>query len=78
MAKTGTRNIASKPELRPTLWHCHRCASHIAIYSAHVIESAICPICCDVMLDPRGSFEAILGISFPKSSPVAAVADFKT
>jgi Zn-finger nucleic acid-binding protein len=78
MAELGTRNIVSRPELRPTLWHCHCCDAHIAIYSAELIESAICPICCDVTLDPRGSFEAILGISFLQSLPIASSADFKT
>ena len=62
MPEIGIRTIASKPELKPTLWHCDRCAAEIAIYSAELIEMAICPICCDVGLEPRGSFEAILGI----------------
>ena len=69
MPEIGTKTIASKPELKPTLWHCHRCAAEIAIYSVELIESAICPICCEVVLDPQGDFETILGITFQQRSP---------
>ncbi len=72
MPEIGIRTIASKPELKPTLWLCHQCAAEIAIYSAESIEMAICPICCDVLLDPRGDFETILGITFQKPSPAAS------
>jgi hypothetical protein len=61
--------IASRQELRQTLWHCHRCGAIIAIYSAEFIGFAICPICCDVALDQRGSFESILGMNFGERSP---------
>jgi ribosomal protein S27E len=64
MPEVRTVNLASAPELRPTLWRCHRCGAQISIYSMEIIEIAICPICCDVRLDPRGSFETILGIAF--------------
>jgi Zn-finger nucleic acid-binding protein len=63
---------ASKKELRQTLWHCPRCASLIAIYSVEVVELAICPICCDVTLDQRGSFETILGMTFQERSSAAS------
>ena len=55
-----------KQEPRQTLWHCHRCAALICIYSAAIIESPICPSCCDVTLDQRGSFETILGMTSPE------------
>ena len=72
LPEIGTGKIAARPELRPTLWHCHRCAARIAIYSAEIIELATCPICCDVTLDPRGSFETILGITWQERSPAAS------
>jgi hypothetical protein len=62
MSEITTNNFPGRPELRPTLWRCQRCAAHIAIYSAEIIKWAICPICCDAGLEPRGSFEVILGI----------------
>jgi Zn-finger nucleic acid-binding protein len=69
MPDIRTEKIVSIPELKPTLWHCHRCAALIVIYSSEMIEMAICPICCDVPLDPRGSFETILGITSEERSP---------
>jgi Zn-finger nucleic acid-binding protein len=72
MPEIGAKSSDSKLELKPTLWHCHRCAADIAIYSTELIELAICPICCDVVLDPRGDFETILGITFQKRSPAAS------
>jgi|GEM_PF-5364380 Zn-finger nucleic acid-binding protein len=70
MPDTATAKIATRRELSQTLWHCHRCAALIAIYSADAIELAFCPICCDVKLDQRGSFEAILGMEFQERPPV--------
>jgi hypothetical protein len=64
--------IASRPELRHTLWHCRQCAALVAIYSAEIIDLAICPICSDIELDPQGSFEAILGMSSQERSPIAS------
>jgi hypothetical protein len=58
----------SLQESRQTLWHCRRCSALIAIYSAESVHLAICPICCDVTLDQRGSFESILGMTFPEHS----------
>lgn len=60
--------IASGQELKQTLWHCHRCAALVAIYSAGIIELATCPICCDVRLNQRGSFETILGMTLEERS----------
>lgn len=51
------------PELTPTLWQCQLCAAVICIYSFEAIDEAVCPICCDVILDSRGSLETILGMS---------------
>lgn len=62
----------SMQELRQTLWHCRRCSALIAIYSAESVRLAICPICCDVTLDHRGSFESILGMTLPEHSPAAS------
>lgn len=62
----------SMQELRQTLWHCRHCSSLIAIYSPESVQLAICPICCDVTLDHRGSFESILGMSLPGHSPAAS------
>jgi Zn-finger nucleic acid-binding protein len=61
--------VTRRPDLKPTLWHCHHCAALIAIYSIEIIEMAICPICCDVTLDRFGRFEDILGISPQERSP---------
>jgi hypothetical protein len=72
MPEIRTETIASRPELRPTLWQCGQCTAVIAIYSAEIIEMAICPICCDVTLDRCGSFESILGIPLQARSPVAS------
>jgi Zn-finger nucleic acid-binding protein len=72
MPETKRVEIASIKELIQTLWYCNRCSALIAIYSADVIELAICPICCDVTLDQRGSFEAILGMTFEERSPAAS------
>jgi Zn-finger nucleic acid-binding protein len=72
MPEIATVKIANRQELRQTLWHCHQCAALIAIYSAKNIEMAICPICCDVVLDERGSFETILGMAFQDRSPAAS------
>lgn len=72
MPNIGTETIATKPELRPTLWRCPRCTAFIAIYSAQIIEIAICPICCDVTLDECGSFEAILENPLHGRSPAAS------
>ena len=63
---------AGMQELRQTLWHCHRCRALISIYSAESVPLAICPICCDVTLDQRGSFESILGMTSPEHSPAAS------
>jgi hypothetical protein len=65
-------NIPSGRDLQQTLWHCHQCTALVAIHSAEVIESATCPICCDVKLDQRGSFETILGMSHQERSPAAS------
>jgi uncharacterized paraquat-inducible protein A len=62
----------SKQEMRQSLWHCHRCSALIAIYSAESVQLAICPVCCDVTLDQRGSFESILGMTFPEHTPSAS------
>jgi Zn-finger nucleic acid-binding protein len=72
MPEIGALKFASRPELKQTLWHCHRCTALIAIYSAELVELAICPICCDVTLDQRGSFESILGMAFPERPPAAS------
>jgi hypothetical protein len=63
---------ASMQELRQTLWHCHRCSALIAIYSTESVPLAICPICCDVTLDQRGSFESILGMTSPEHPSAAS------
>ncbi len=73
--KTGT--FVCKPELIPTLWRCHRCGALVSIYSDEIIEMAICPICNDVALDSRGSFETILGMTMQERSPAASSEDFK-
>jgi hypothetical protein len=65
MPKVGAEHKVSSPELRPTLWRCHKCVSLISIYSIEDIDSAICPICCDVTMDSLGSFESILGMALP-------------
>jgi hypothetical protein len=75
IAKMESEHATSTPELKPTLWRCRRCAALVSIYSVDVIDEAICPICCDVTLDSRGSFETILGIAFPYPSPVASPGD---
>jgi Zn-finger nucleic acid-binding protein len=72
MDEIGAETIASRPELEQTLWHCHRCAVLVAIYSVEIVELAICPICCDVKLDHRGSFESILGIASRARLPVVS------
>jgi hypothetical protein len=72
MDEIGAETIDSGPELKHTLWHCHRCAVLVAIYSAEIVEMAICPICCDVKLDHRGSFESILGIASRVGLPVVS------
>lgn len=72
MPKIAAGKDVSKQELRPSLWHCRRCSALIAIYSAESLQLAICPICCDVTLDQRGSFESILGMTFPEHSPAAS------
>lgn len=77
MREIRAETIASREELKQTLWHCHRCAALIAIYSAQNFEKAMCPICCDVTLDHRGSFESILGITFEERSPAASRVDSK-
>jgi Zn-finger nucleic acid-binding protein len=64
--------VIGGPEVRQTLWRCHHCAALIAIYSVKMIEMAICPICCDVTLDKRGSFEAILGMTLQERSHSAS------
>jgi Zn-finger nucleic acid-binding protein len=71
MPEIAAAKGASLQELRHTLWHCHFCGALIAIYSAGSVPLAICPICCDVTLDQRGSFESILGMSFPEHTPTA-------
>ena len=63
MPESDRKNIATPPDLTPTLWRCRQCNTLVGVYSANIIEFAICPICCDVVLDRRGSFEAILGLS---------------
>ena len=63
MPAIGAVDFAREPELTATLWHCHQCAALIGIYSAAIIGLAVCPICCDVTLEPRGSFETILGLA---------------
>jgi len=72
MPEIGTEKIAGRSELRPILWHCRQCTALIAIYSAEIIEMAICPICGDVTLDLCGSFETILGIPLQHRSPAAS------
>jgi|HubBroStandDraft_6_1064221.scaffolds.fasta_scaffold56812_1 Zn-finger nucleic acid-binding protein len=72
MPETRIEQNAGRPELISTLWHCPKCASLITIYSAEIIEIAICPICCDVSLDSRGNFETILGMPFQERSPAAS------
>jgi Zn-finger nucleic acid-binding protein len=72
MPAIAAKKGASIQELRQTLWHCHRCSALVAIYSAESVLLAICPICCDVIMDQRGSFESILGMSFPEHSPAAS------
>jgi hypothetical protein len=72
MSEIAAVKDAGMQELRQTLWHCHRCSALIAIYSAESVQLAICPICCDVTLDQRGSFESILGMTFPEHSPTAS------
>jgi hypothetical protein len=54
MREFRTPQFARGQELEQSLWHCRRCAALIAIYSAAAIESAMCPICCDVTLDAPG------------------------
>jgi len=54
MPENRTQRIANRQELKQTLWKCRRCAALIAIHSAEAIESATCPICCDVALDHVG------------------------
>jgi uncharacterized paraquat-inducible protein A len=68
MSKSGTQKIASEQELNQTLWHCHHCAALVAIYSADSVKSAMCPVCWDVALDPRGTFEMILGMTSEEPS----------
>jgi Zn-finger nucleic acid-binding protein len=68
MSEMTSLDVISGRELIQTLWRCHRCSALIAIYSAEVIELVICPICCDVTLDQRGSFETILGMAFEDRS----------
>jgi hypothetical protein len=63
MPESDQKNIAMPSDLTPTLWRCRQCHTLVGVYSANIIEFAICPICCDVVLEPRGSFEAILGLS---------------
>jgi hypothetical protein len=65
MSKTGMELTGSNPEPRPTLWLCQRCAALISIYSSEIIDLAVCPICCDMTMDSLGSFETILGMTFP-------------
>jgi uncharacterized paraquat-inducible protein A len=65
MPKMGTEHLATTPELRPTLWSCRKCAALISIYSVVIIDLATCPVCGDVAMDSRGSFETILGIALP-------------
>jgi Zn-finger nucleic acid-binding protein len=72
MPEIATEKIAGRQELRQTLWHCHRCAALIAIYSSEIIEFAICPICCDVKMDQRGSFETILGMTIQERESAAS------
>jgi hypothetical protein len=72
MREFRTPQFARGQELEQSLWHCRRCAALIAIYSAAAIESAMCPICCDVTLDARGNFETILGMATRKRSPAAS------
>jgi Zn-finger nucleic acid-binding protein len=69
MHEIRAETIAGRQELKQTLWHCPQCTALIAIYSTENFEMAICPICCDVTLDQRGSFESILGITFQGRSP---------
>lgn len=72
MDEIRAETIAGRQELKQTLWHCPQCTALIAIYSTENLEIAICPICCDVTLDQRGSFESILGIAFQGRSPAAS------
>jgi len=72
MPENRTQRIANRQELKQTLWKCRRCAALIAIHSAEAIESATCPICCDVALDQRGTFETILGMAVRERSPAAS------
>ena len=61
MPKVGTEHKVSSPELRPTLWRCHKCVSLISIYSIEDIDCAICPICCDVTMDSFRELRVHLG-----------------
>lgn len=63
MPENDQNNITRPSDLTPTLWRCRQCNTLVGVYSANTIAFAICPICCDVLLEPRGSFEAILGLS---------------
>jgi Zn-finger nucleic acid-binding protein len=78
MPDSDRNNIASSSDLTPTLWRFRQCNTLIGVYSANIIEFAICPICCDVVLDPRGSFEAILGLSpgSARSSRMSRISPF--
>ncbi len=63
MPKIAKEKKAETPELTPSLWRCHQCDALISIHSIGDIDLAICPICCDVTMDPLGDFETILGMS---------------
>ena len=63
MPMPGRDTPSGRSEQSPTLWRCHRCTAIITIYSADIIQWAVCPICRDVALDLRGSFETILGLN---------------
>jgi hypothetical protein len=63
MPKIGTEHPTNPSKMDSTLWFCHQCGAFISIYSAEAITAAICPICVDVIMDSRGSFEGILEIA---------------
>jgi len=52
------------PQLATTLWHCDRCSTFVSIHSPTVLCEALCPACCDVLLEFCGKFNSMPGIQF--------------
>jgi Zn-finger nucleic acid-binding protein len=72
MPEISSEKNASSLELTATLWRCPRCDVLITVYSAKIIEMAVCPNCCDVPLVSRGDFESILGMALRTRPPAAS------